>query len=109
MALFVDDVGLVDEWFTLRDLRCCYVLARMTAVDEYSVRKNEQLTFVDFLAGHAPTRHSLRPLTSLPPLTWSLYLSGHRQATCQAATRQATCQATCHATRHDGTQHGGVI
>ena len=68
MALFVDDVGLVDEWFTLRDLRCCYVLARMTAVDEYSVRKNEQLTFVDFLVGHvAPPHTTFTPGSHVAP------------------------------------------
>jgi hypothetical protein len=27
MALFVDDVGLVDDWFTLRDLRQGFTLS----------------------------------------------------------------------------------
>ena len=48
MELF-ENVKLVDDFFTLRDLKCCFVFARMTAIDEYNTRKNEQLMFVDFL------------------------------------------------------------
>ena len=48
MALF-EDIHLIDEYFTMRDLKCCFCFARMTAVDEYNIRKNEQLTLVDFL------------------------------------------------------------
>ena len=43
------DCKLIDEDFTLRDAKVCFVLARMTAVDESNTRKNETLTFVDFM------------------------------------------------------------
>jgi hypothetical protein len=48
MLLF-EDVKLVDDFFTIRDLKCCFVFARMTAIDEYAIRMNEYITFVDFL------------------------------------------------------------
>ena len=49
MQLF-RDVELFDgEHFTQRDAKICFMLARMTAVDEMNTRKNETLTFVDFL------------------------------------------------------------
>jgi hypothetical protein len=46
------DAALIDgdlHDFTRREVKLCFVMARMTAVDEMSTRKNETLTFVDFL------------------------------------------------------------